>query len=138
MIWMFVRRQLLMKEDVDEYILEFMDENKIKSYRDAIGLICAEHEKLKGTEWSISYVTKEVIQALSVTLNSELNKIKLGVNSADKNTQILLEIMNGIMYAQEIPDIITTDDIETDGFKTASQIVTKRITDMRQNKLNKQ
>lgn len=63
-----------------------------------MGRICKEHEAAKNTEWSLNYITEVVSNNLHDVLKRELTKIRLGANSADRNTQILIELLNGYFF----------------------------------------
>ena len=78
-------------------ILKIIWRNIILRYTgEAMGRICMEHEASKNTEWSLNYISEVVSKNLHDVLKSELTKIRLGANSADRNTQVLIELLNGI------------------------------------------
>jgi hypothetical protein len=115
-------------ENTYDYIQDYMEQkNNIRHTGDAIAKICKEHQKKNEQSFSLNYISEVVSQNLHQVLKSELNKIRLGANSADKNTQILIELMNGLYFHQGVKDIITTGVIEQDGVKTAKRILKKKI-----------
>ena len=71
-------------------------------------------------------------------LKNELTKIRLGANSADRNTQILIELMNGYFFANDLDleSIITTDKKKSDGVKMAKEVVEERISHARQKRID--
>ena len=71
-----------------------MEENNL-GLRVKLFEICKEHKRTKSNEWSLQYISEVVSNNLHQVLKDELTKIRLGANSADKNTQILIEYMNG-------------------------------------------
>ncbi|PEY97219.1 hypothetical protein CN349_21710, partial [Bacillus cereus] len=87
-----IRRQVTMDQETDDYIKDYMEEHGIRYTGEAMGRICKEHEAAKNTEWSLNYVTEVVSKNLHDVLKSELTKIRLGANSADRNTQVLIEL----------------------------------------------
>ncbi|MFD5173320.1 hypothetical protein, partial [Bacillus mycoides] len=105
---------------------------------DAISKICMEHQASKNTEWSLNYISEVVSKNLHDILKSELTKIRLGANSADRNTQVLIELMNGYFFANDLDleSIITTDKIEVGGVKMAKEVVAERISHARQKRLD--
>ncbi|PEI89830.1 hypothetical protein CN679_19550 [Bacillus pseudomycoides] len=131
-----VRMKLSLSENVHQYIQEYMEEHNITHPGDAISKICMEHQAAKSTEWSLNYVAEVVSKNLYDVLKSELTKIRLGSNSADRNTQILIELMNGLFFHQGIQNIISTEIDEMDGVKTAKEVVEKRINHLRQKRLD--
>ncbi|OTY16407.1 hypothetical protein BK735_20260 [Bacillus mycoides] len=133
-----IRMKLSLSEDVHQYIQDYMDENNITHPGDAISKICMEHQASKSTEWSLNYISEVVSKNLHDVLKSELTKIRLGANSADRNTQVLIELMNGYFFANDLDleSIITTDKIEVGGVKIAKEVVAERISNARQKRLD--
>lgn len=133
-----VRMKLSLNENVHQYIQDYMDENNITHPGDAISKICMEHQASKSSEWSLNYISEIVSKNLHDVLKSELTKIRLGANSADRNTQILIELMNGYFFANDLDleSIITTDKIEVGGVKIAKEVVAERISNARQKRLD--
>jgi hypothetical protein len=126
-------------ENTYDYIQDYMEQNNIRHTGDAIAKICKEHQEKKNEQsFSLNYISEVVSQNLHQVLKSELNKIRLGANSADKKpTQILIELMNGLYFHQGVKDIITTGVIEQDGVKTAREFVEeKKIKRERQKKMD--
>ncbi|KMY52505.1 hypothetical protein AC623_20395 [Bacillus sp. FJAT-27231] len=130
-----IRKLVSFDEETFEYVSDYMDENKIRFNGEAIARICKEHKELKENQWSIKYISEVVTNALKETFKEELNKIRIGTNSADKNTQILIELLNGIYFFESYENLITTSVQEMEGVKTAKQEVQERITNQRQKKL---
>ncbi|KIV76812.1 hypothetical protein SZ39_0001 [Bacillus mycoides] len=133
-----IRMKLSLSEDVHQYIQDYMDENNITHPGDAISKICMEHQASKSSEWSLNYISEIVSKNLHDVLKSELTKIRLGANSADRNTQVLIELMNGYFFANDLDleSIITTDKIEVGGVKIAKEVVAERISNARQKRLD--
>ncbi|MCU5599810.1 hypothetical protein [Bacillus wiedmannii] len=133
-----IRMKLSLSEDVHQYIQDYMDENNITHPGDAISKICMEHQASKSTEWSLNYISEIVSKNLHDVLKNELTKIRLGANSADRNTQVLIELMNGYFFANDLDleSIITTDKIEVGGVKIAKEVVAERISNARQKRID--
>ncbi|MDC2867796.1 hypothetical protein [Bacillus sp. BP-3] len=135
-----IRRVFSIDEETDQYITAYMEEHKIRnSYNgDAIARICKEHKEAKQQEWSLQYITEVVTKHLHQSLKEELTKIRLGTNSADKNTQMLLEFMNSIYEHEKYKGVYTTDLIESDAMKHVREVVEDRIAHKRQKKVDYQ
>lgn len=131
-----VRRKVSYDREVDEYIRDYMEENKISYNGDAIARICKEHKEMKDQEWSLKYITEVVTQNIHSVLQDEMTKIRLASNSADKNTQVLVELMNGLYFANSIEDTLPTNVQEMEGVRTAKKVVQDRITEQRQKKID--
>ncbi|PGU16115.1 hypothetical protein [Bacillus thuringiensis] len=133
-----IRMKLSLNENIHQYIQDYMDENNITHPGNAISKICMEHQASKSTEWSLNYISEIVSKNLHDVLKSELTKIRLGANSADRNTQVLIELMNGYFFANDLDleSIITTDKIEVGGVKIAKEVVAERISHARQKRID--
>ncbi|EJV43332.1 hypothetical protein IEK_05411 [Bacillus toyonensis] len=131
-----IRRQVTMDQATEDYINDYMEEHGIRYTGEAMGRICKEHEAAKNTEWSLNYVTEVVSKNLHDVLKSELTKIRLGANSADRNTQVLIELLNGYFFLESVDSIITTDKQEMGSVKIAKEVVAERISNARQKRLD--
>lgn len=67
----------------------------------------------------------------------ELKKILLGTNNADRNTQILIELVQGYMQSENINYIITTEDNVPPFIKDVNDLITRRISKLKQIKDSK-
>ncbi|MEC5308608.1 hypothetical protein [Bacillus thuringiensis] len=132
------RMQITLDEETDTYIKDYMEEHNIRYNGEAIVRICREHQASKSSEWSLNYISEIVSKNLHDVLKSELTKIRLGANSADRNTQVLIELMNGYFFANDLDleSIITTDKIEVGGVKIAKEVVAERISNARQKRID--
>ncbi|MES5930214.1 hypothetical protein QCI77_30460 [Bacillus cereus group sp. MG9] len=131
-----IRRQVTMDQATEDYIKDYMEEHGIRYTGEAMGRICKEHEASKSTEWSLNYITEVVSKNLHDVLKSELTKIRLGSNSADRNTQVLIELLNGYFFLEGVDSIITTDKQEMESVKMAKKTVEERISHARQKRLD--
>ncbi|PEW28223.1 hypothetical protein [Bacillus thuringiensis] len=131
-----IRRQVTMDQATEDYINDYMEEHGIRYTGEAMGRICKEHEAAKNTEWSLNYVTEVVSKNLNDVLKSELTKIRLGANSADRNTQILIELLNGYFFLEGVDSLITTDKQEMGSVKIAKEVVAERISHARQKRID--
>lgn len=130
------RMQITLDEETDTYIKDYMEEHNIRYNGEAIVRICREHQASKNTEWSLNYISEIVSKNLHDILKSELTKIRLGANSADRNTQILIELLNGYFFLEGVDSLITTDKQEMGSVKIAKEVVAERISHARQKRID--
>ncbi|MFE8063215.1 hypothetical protein DUD79_17620 [Priestia aryabhattai] len=123
-------------EETKRYIQVYMEENSIGFTGKAIAQICKEHKEAKSNEWSLKYISEVVSNNLHQVLKDELTKIRLGANSADKNSQILIEYMNGLFFHHGFDGLMTTGLQELDSTKVAKEAVEKRIANQRQKRID--
>ncbi|MBY0008727.1 MULTISPECIES: hypothetical protein [Priestia] len=132
------RRMITLDKETDQYIQDYMAEHKLRFPGEAIMDICKKYREEKKKEWSLDYTTETVSENLNDALKSELKKIRLGTNSADKNTQILIEFMNGLYFHHGYRGIMTTDLQELEETKLAKKVVSERIVNQRQKRLDEE
>lgn len=96
--------------------------------------ILHEHNELTKNDWSLQYISDSVAAQVNNTLSNELNRIRLGTNNIDRNTQILIELVQGHMQMQNLTHIITTDMITPPFLTDVENLVQVNITNMKQRK----
>ncbi|MBE5102184.1 hypothetical protein [Priestia aryabhattai] len=130
------RRTISVDMETDEYIQSYMEEHHLRYPGEAIMDICQKYRNEQSKEWSLKYISEVVSQNLHDVLKEELKKIRLGTNAADKNTQILIEYMNGLFAFQGFKGLITTDMREMDSTRIARELVEERIAHQRQKRID--
>ncbi|WP_370695757.1 hypothetical protein AB0764_27585 (plasmid) [Priestia megaterium] len=130
------RRTISLDAKTDEYIQAYMEEHHFRFPGEAIMDICQKYQETTEKEWSLQYISEVVSNNLHQVLKDELTKIRLGANSADKNTQILIEYMNGLFFHHGFDGLMTTDLQELDSTKVAKEAVEKRIANQRQKRID--
>ena len=117
-----------------EYIEEVKEKNHLKYNSEALELIIREHR-------NNSDITTEVMinligEKLSEKLKAELLGIKKASNESDKNTQIIIELLNGLFVKSGYKLLATTGDIKCKAIDNATEFVEKRIASKRVAKLD--
>lgn len=98
----------LSEEDI-KYIDEFREVNNYTSRNKALSLIINEHKNRKDDV--IKNVPEYMAKIIAEELKDEFKNIKSikgATNSVNKDTQIILQLLNGIYYREEygiIPDV---------------------------------
>ena len=108
-----IRKEYKMTEKNVEYIEEVKEKNNLKYSSEALDLIIREHRQNSDitTEAMIKIIAKEV--------------------SEQRNTQILLELINGFFVISEYGRLATTEDIIAPALPRAIELVDTR----RENKI---
>ena len=123
---------------IDKYLLDYLKEvkenNNLSSMNQAINLVLKEHKEKSDTttEQMIKIIANEVAKELK----GELTKIIKGINSADRNTQIVMEMLNGLFIKSNVGYINTSDIVKAEGLELAEESVKKRISKSRVRKLD--
>ncbi|MGN7397334.1 hypothetical protein [Peribacillus frigoritolerans] len=129
------RFRVTLEDKVMDVIDDIKEEQNLKYNGDAITFLVNEYKRLKNEQWSLNYVAEVVGKNLHETLKEELTRVRLGTNNTDRNTQILIELVNGMMINDNVEDIMTTDQLESDGLVTAKNVVQERIENKRQKRV---
>lgn len=107
-----------------EYIEEVKEKNNLKYNSEALDLIIREHRQNSDitTEAMIKLIAKEVSEQIKL----DFKGIKKASNDTDRNTQILLEMINGFFVISDYGRLATTEDIIAPALTRASELVDKR------------
>ncbi|WP_291653122.1 hypothetical protein [Clostridium sp.] len=129
------RKEYRLDEKYIEYIEEVKEKNHLKYNSEALELIIREHR-------NNSDITTEVMinligEKLSEKLKAELLGIKKASNESDKNTQIIIELLNGLFVKSGYKLLATTGDIKCKAIDNATEFVEKRIASKRVAKLDR-
>ncbi|MCM3186499.1 hypothetical protein [Priestia megaterium] len=130
------RHKVTVDEETEVYIQEYMKEHKLRFASEAIIDICEKYRKVQEQQWSLKYISEVVSNSLHDVIKEELTRIRLGTNGADKNTQILIEYMNGLFFHHGFDGLMTTELQELDSTKVAKETVEKRIANQRQKRID--
>lgn len=107
-----------------EYIEEVKEKNNLKYNSEALDLIIREHRQNSDitTEAMIKLIAREVSEQIKL----DFKGIKKASNDTDRNTQILLEMINGFFVISEYGRLATTEDVIAPALTRASELVDKR------------
>lgn len=117
-----------------EYLEDYQINNDYNTIGEAVDAIIAEHRELSKNNWSLNYITNVVTSQVSKGVQAEVKKAMLGINQADRNTQILIELVQGFMQHYDIEGIITTEVHSPIFMKEVERLVKERITKQKQKK----
>ncbi|EOH6529611.1 hypothetical protein ACMCOU_001834, partial [Campylobacter coli] len=84
---------MLSKKNVD-YIEELKEKRDLKYNSEALDLIIREHRT--NSDMTTEVMIKLIGEKLAEQLKAELLGIKKASNETDKNTQIIIELLNGL------------------------------------------
>jgi hypothetical protein len=120
-----IKKMFVISKKNLEYIEEVKEKNNLKYNSEALDLIIREHRQNSDitTEAMIKIIAKEV----SEQIKFDIKGIKKSSNDTDRNTQILLELINGLFVISEYGRLATTEDIIAPALTNATDIVDKRI-----------
>ena len=110
----------------------------------ALELIVKDHKQLVSEKANLNLmaqvisqnVTAAVEEMMRVGIAKELEKVRLGTNNTDRNTQKLIELVQGLLQLQNIDHIMTTDMNAPPFLKQVDELIDSRITEQKQRKDN--
>ena len=119
-----IKKMFVISKKNLEYIEEVKEKNNLKYNSEALDLIIREHRQNSDitTEAMIKLIAKEVSEQIKL----DFKGIKKASNDTDRNTQILLEMINGFFVISEYGRLATTEDIIAPALTRASELVDKR------------
>ena len=132
--------RLRMLDEAYQYIVDYADLNNLDYPAYALEQIIREHRAWSKMNFSLEYLTEAVtervnnsVQAnLKNTISNEINRVRLGTNNVDRNTQILIELVQALMQFNNIQAIMTTDQYEPEFLKSAKKAVNDKIIHQKQ------
>lgn len=121
-----ISRSYTLTENTYNYLLDELNENNHKSISETLENIITEYKELK------SKVEKQ-----EDLINHSMTRIRLASNSSEKNTQIIIELLNSIiMHLDVIP--YPTNIAKSNLLTIAEDDVSEKIKKYRTKKLDKE
>ncbi len=121
------RRNFYISTSTDEYIEEYKEKKNLPNRSKALESIILEHKT--NSNMTSDYVYDVIAKKLSQHIKSELNSMIYSSKSADKNSQILIELMNAYIFNTTSSDFkaITTSKFTTNALDVSKEEVENRI-----------
>ncbi|WP_416187963.1 hypothetical protein [Clostridium perfringens] len=120
-----IRKDYMVSEKNLEYIEEIKEKNDFKYSSEALDLIIREHRE--NEKMSIKMLREYLANEISEALKDEF-KMLIKVNKfTDKNTQVIIEMLNGMFIKEEYGKIITTNEEVCKALTIAENTIEERI-----------
>jgi len=120
-----------LSEEEINYLKTYKNIHGCSSQNEALERIIKEHKEFK--QETRGKEIEELANKLSKKVVEELKGMKLGIDNADRNTQIIIEMINGKYIKDRLGEIVTTTGISTkfskksEALEIAENEVKKRI-----------
>lgn len=134
-------------DETHQYLKDYAIANDLprESSSQALEMIIKEHKELVTNKISSSLLAQTVSQnvagaveeMIEAGIAKEMKKIRLGTNNTDRNTQKLIELLQGLMQLQNIEHIMTTDMNAPPFLQQVDELIEARITEQKQRKDNR-
>lgn len=128
-----MRKEIQINDDNHSFIQKFQQEKGFKTYSEALNYIVKDYYDNKNQEIFVSELSKNISYELKSYILENLKPVRLAANNTDKNTQIIIEVLNALAYQQNIPPM-TTSFYETDVIKNSKTEISNRINHKKQAK----
>lgn len=135
------RRSFYLSDDDLGYILDYQKKHKNSSRNDALSSILNEHKSNSQVPMQSMYefLAKQIAQELKnqlqneiadkviSTLKPQLKSLKGASSATNKDTQILLELINGIYFKEQYGMIPPIDGVPTEAYKLSKEQIETKI-----------
>ncbi|CEK36535.1 hypothetical protein UMC2_34051 [[Clostridium] sordellii] len=98
--------------DTIKYIEQYKENNDISTASKALETIIKNHKEVSKEKINSAYeiLSRDISEQIKSCFSEELKKIKISSRASDKNTQIMLQLLNCILYNNlEWQDILISD-----------------------------
>lgn len=131
---MKARKNLYYDKSTLDYIQQYQDEHHLPTMTSAIASIVDDHRHRNDID-TTSVVIQQIAEKVTELLSDKLTRLRLGVNNADRNSDIIIMLLNTLLGYQELSSLITED---TPQLQKAKEIEKDRIKNFRERKLDRE
>ncbi len=127
------RKEFLLDESTISYLQKYQDEKHLSSLAAALAGIVDDHKHkndITATKLLVNSLAKQVAEELK----DPLTRIRLGSNNADRNSEVILLLINTLLSYSGFKSLLEKD---TPQLAEARRIVKERIANYRQRKIDK-
>ena len=130
---MKTRKNLYYDDSTLNYIQKYQDEHHLPTLTSAVASIVDDHRHRNDID-TTSVVIQQIAEKVTELLSDKLTRLRLGVNNADRNSDIIIMLLNTLLGYQELTSLITED---TPQLQRAKEIEKERIKNFREKKLDR-
>ena len=131
---MKARKNLYYDKSTLDYIQKYQDEHHLPTMTSAIASIVDDHRHRNDID-TTAVVIRQIAEKVTELLSDKLTRLRLGVNNADRNSDIIIMLLNTLLGYQEMSSLITE---ETPQLQKAKEIEKDRIKNFRERKLDRE
>lgn len=116
------RKEFLLSDADYEYLEKIQKENNLKYMGEALSLIIKEHSQV-----SNETVADILIEKITNNLQDELKRLRYATNKNNRNSEIIMEWINGVSIKENYSPFFCRDEKYHEGLKELEEIVDKKI-----------
>ena len=137
-----VQMRIRISKNQLEYLEQISAEKNLKSPTKALDYILTDYPELDNQRFDLRFVAnslkeeiiKEVRLAVKEEVAEEMKRIRLGTNNTDRNTQVIIELLQAKLVADNNNTLIFTDTFKPEFLEEAEAVVQERISNKVQKK----
>ncbi|ASK26298.1 hypothetical protein ABC970_22000 [Bacillus licheniformis] len=123
-----VKDTFRIKEETMNVILAIQEEQHLSSKGKAIDFLAANYNSTP--------IEERIAKEVTAQLSNHLTRIRLGTNNSDRNSQVIIELLNTILIKEEYANCLSSEEYMSPALADALDIVKKRIERFKQVKDN--
>lgn len=127
-----LRARIKLSKEAGEYVDHIQNQYNFSYKNQAIEKIIEDHKSAESIKEKEKSMIASVSEAVAKDMKKEVSRILLGVNNTDRNTQVLVELINGMMINTNQKNILTTEEALAEGVTTAREKVASDIQKQKQ------
>lgn len=125
-----------------EFLEEVSTKKDFKSTNQALDYVLNDYPELDNQRFDLRFVANslkeeiisEVRSAIKEEVAEEMKRIRLGTNNTDRNTQLLIELLQAKLTADNNNTLVFTDTYKPDFLVEAEELIQERISNQVQKK----
>lgn len=127
------RKNYALSQGALEYLHLVIEKRaEIKNETQAIETIIAEHQKL--SEEAEERLAETILKKFDEKYEEMFTRLKISSISFDKNSQIMMEVLNTFLIVENIKMLISTEVMKSPVLEEAQEVLSKRIGKLKQKK----
>ena len=129
------------KKNLD-FLEEVSTKKDFKSTNQALDYVLNDYPELDNKRFDLRFIANslkeeiisEVRSAIKEEVAEEMKRIRLGTNNTDRNTQLLIELLQAKLTADNNNTLVFTDTYKPDFLVEAEELIQERISNQVQKK----
>lgn len=128
-----------------DYLEEVSIKRDLKTANKALEYVLNDYKNLDNQRFDLRFIANslkeeiisEVRSAIKEEVSEEMKRIRLGTNNTDRNTQLLIELLQAKLVADNNNTLVFTNDYKPDFLIEAEELIQERISNQVQKKHSK-
>lgn len=119
------RIHITMKDETLAYVDEYKRDHELGSRSETVEEIIKRYQE--GQPSQMQVLAKEIVKVLYEEHGKEQTRIRMAATTADINSQVIIEILNSILYTMQTEQYFPTEEMKSEVVSQAEIAVRGRI-----------